>query len=418
MAATPVAAHSGAMKKAAAALLDYERNFVPNDPEFSHLDQYERNRLQELIAQIDVSHNGTGKLEGIEAEELTALTREYRTADGEKKSFVGSSHLTKFSADLAAIKKTDVYGFYHILDNLRRKLGLTPLVYPNERESLLELFHAVDSNIEGDGLDASELDQLSTGVVKIGEYLRAKMDGMDDDPNVNEEEWLEYFGRERGDPEWLTKINMYRAKMDLPPLEESFTDCYVVYGDEDVEPMAGTYHREHGTVPVDSNKVYICFAHTFGKEPICDFILVEGDPANDEVQLPPGFDRLDGNLGPRNAPKYLCVKHGIPAISHVEVCYGEKLSMEGYHSLELNPHGIDGQVRLRWLLEGEEAPEVLTEAQIQQREIEEQVCHVVSCHVVSCHVGSCHVGSYWCGLLNWNFDCKLSLNCSCKREGQ
>ena len=199
-----------------------ERNFVPDSPEFEHLDRYEKRRLQELMLAIDKSHHNTGKLDGVEAEGLTALTREFRNAEGTKTSFVGSSHLNKFSADLASVKKTDVFGFCHILDDLRRKSGLTPLVFPHERESLLELYRAVDTDVVGDGLDANELDKLSTGIIKIGEYLRAKMDGMDDNPNVSEEEWLEYFGRERSDPEWLNKINQYRAKMDLPPLEESY----------------------------------------------------------------------------------------------------------------------------------------------------------------------------------------------------
>ncbi len=54
---------------------------------------------------------------------------------------------------------------------------------------------------------------------------------------------IRYFGRERGDPEWLNKINAFRAKLDLPPLEETYSDCYVIIGDEDVEPLAGSYHR-------------------------------------------------------------------------------------------------------------------------------------------------------------------------------
>ena len=117
-------------------------------------------------------------------------------------------------------------------------------MFPHEREGLLELYRAVDTNVVGDGLDASELDKLSTGVIKIGEYLRAKMDGLDDDPNVSEEEWLDYFGRERSDPQWLHKINEYRAKMELPPLTETLTDCFVVVGDEDAEPLPGVYmHR-------------------------------------------------------------------------------------------------------------------------------------------------------------------------------
>ena len=63
----------------------------------------------------------------------------------------------------------------------------------------------------------------------------------------------------------------------------------------------------------------------------------------------------------------------MPAISHVEVCYGSGHSTDGYHSLSLEPHGIDVDVTLRWLLDGEEAPEVLTDSQIQQREIARQV---------------------------------------------
>ena len=165
---------------------------MPEGPEFEHLDSYERLRLQELMVAIDAAHNNTGKLEGHQGAELVALTREFRNADGEREQLTPSNHLQRFSLDLANIKKTDTFGFYDILDNLRRKLELTPLIFPHERTSLLELYRAVDTRVVGDGLDAHELDSLSTGVIKIGEYLRAKMDGMDDDPNVSEEEWLEY----------------------------------------------------------------------------------------------------------------------------------------------------------------------------------------------------------------------------------
>ena len=47
--------------------------------------------------------------------------------------------------------------------------------------------------------------------------------------------------------------------------------------------------------------------------------------------------------------------------------------VDRYHTLDLQPHGIDVTVTLRWLLDGEEIPEILTESQIQQREIEHQV---------------------------------------------
>jgi hypothetical protein len=69
----------------------------------------------------------------------------------------------------------------------------------------------------------------------------------------------------------------------------------------------------------------------------------------------------------------LQIKHGMPSITSVEVCYGTDHGTEGYHSLQLDPHAVDEQVTLRWLLEGEKAPEVLTESQVQQREIERQV---------------------------------------------
>ena len=276
---------------------------VPEGPEFQHLDQYERLRLQELMVEIDKTHNNTGRLEGHQGAELVALTREYRNAEDERVQFNPSSHLQKFSLDLANVKKTDTFGFYDILDNLRRKLNLTPLIFPHERESLLELYRAVDTHVVGDGLDASELDSLSTGVIKIGEYLRAKMDGLDDDPNVSEEEWLEYFGRERGDPDWLGKINQFRAKMDLLPLEPSFTDCFVVIGD-DVDPVPGSHSHQVGRPPDDSREVYVCFTHTFGKEPICDITVLEGNPhEHGGVEVPHGFEVVDGNLGTRTAQK-------------------------------------------------------------------------------------------------------------------
>ena len=44
-----------------------------------------------------------------------------------------------------------------------------------------------------------------------------------------------------------------------------------------------------------------------------------------------------------------------------------------YHHLELNPHGIEEPVTLRWLLDGEPVPQVLTEAELQQREINQQL---------------------------------------------
>ena len=74
----------------------------------------------------------------------------------------------------------------------------------------------------------------------------------------------------------------------LRALATRYTDCYVVIGDEDVEPMAGTYHHEHGTVPVDSHRLFVCFTHSFGKEPICDFAIMEG--STDEASPPAGFE--------------------------------------------------------------------------------------------------------------------------------
>ena len=343
---------------------------VPTDgPEFQHLDRYERQRLQELMVAIDKANNNNGKLEGDQGPELVALLKEYRDESGERVQFNPSNHLQKFSLDLANVKKTDTFGFYNLLDTLRRKLELTPLIFPHERESLLELYRAVDTDVVGDGLDAAELDKLSTGVIKIGEYLRAKMDGLDDNPNVSEEEWLEYFGRERGDPEWLQKINQFRAKVDLPPMEPTFTNCYVIIGD-DVQPLQGAHSRQVGRVPDDSHELFVCFNHSFGKEPITDIVLMEGDP--EEVPPPSGYKVVDGNLGTRTAQKYLCVKRGLPAINFAEVCYGDH-PMDGYHTLRVDPHAIDGTVTLRWLRDGEEVPEVLSEFEIQQREIAHQL---------------------------------------------
>lgn len=118
-------------------MADEDRNFVPDDPDFASLDDYERRRMQELFAAIDKEYNGTGKLDGTAGDEIVALAPEYRNEKGEHVSLGGSNHLMKFSLDLAKVKNTDLFGFYNILDHLRRKFSLTPLVFPHERQSLL-----------------------------------------------------------------------------------------------------------------------------------------------------------------------------------------------------------------------------------------------------------------------------------------
>ena len=146
--------------------------------------------------------------------------------------------------------------------------------------------------------------------------------------------------------------------MGLDPLEETYTDCYVVIGDEDVEPLTGAYHHFRGNLPNDGNKIYVCFTHSPGKEPINGFEVREGDMS--ELQLPPDVEVVDGNLGILGKPKYvvvcsiwpslqktvelelmklgecfclffryLCIRRGMPALSHVEVCYGNGHLMDG-----------------------------------------------------------------------------------------
>ena len=91
--------------------------------------------------------------------------------------------------------------------------------------------------------------------------------------------------------------------MGLDPLEETYTDCYVVIGDEDVEPLTGAYHHFRGNLPNDGNKIYVCFTHSPGKEPINGFEVREGDMS--ELQLPPDVEVVDGNLGILGNPKYV-----------------------------------------------------------------------------------------------------------------
>ena len=86
-------------------------------------------------------------------------------------------------------------------------------------------------------------------------------------------------------------------------------------------------------MPVDGTHVYVCLTHTFGREPICGFTMLNGDIADTEP--PPGYEAIDGNLGTRGDPKHLCVTTGIPAVSRAEVVYGENPHLEGYVHVHL-----------------------------------------------------------------------------------